>query len=125
MALNLELDDDLRREGLAREVVHSVQAARKAAGLEVSDSIALTLAGDAELIDAARAHEPYVAGETLASELSFDGADASGGATPPRSTAASCGSGSSGSSDQHVLPWRRYAMSGRNRAPETGRAYAA
>ncbi len=39
--------------------------------------IALTLAGDAELIDAARAHEPYVAGETLASELSFDGADAS------------------------------------------------
>jgi isoleucyl-tRNA synthetase len=81
VALNLELDDDLRREGLAREVVHSVQAARKAAGLEVSDSIALTLAGDAELIDAARAHEPYVAGETLASELSFDGAEAAHTAT--------------------------------------------
>jgi isoleucyl-tRNA synthetase len=73
VALRLELDEDLRREGLAREVVHSIQAARKAAGLEVSDHIALTLAGDAELIEAARAHEPYVAGETLASRLSYDG----------------------------------------------------
>jgi isoleucyl-tRNA synthetase len=80
VALNLELDEELRREGLAREVVHSVQAARKAAGLEVSDSIALTLTGDAELIAAARTHERYVAGETLAAEVSFDGADAAEGA---------------------------------------------
>ncbi|HEV2075029.1 MAG TPA: isoleucine--tRNA ligase [Thermoleophilaceae bacterium] len=78
VALNLELDDDLRHEGLAREVVHSIQAARKAAGLEVSDRIALRLAGDPVLIDAARAHEPYVAGETLATELTFDGADGAG-----------------------------------------------
>jgi isoleucyl-tRNA synthetase len=35
VALELELDDELRREGLAREVVHAVQNARKAAGLEV------------------------------------------------------------------------------------------
>ena len=41
----------------------------------MSDSIALTLAGDAELIEAARSHERYVAGETLATELSFDGAE--------------------------------------------------
>ena len=34
VALNLELDDELRREGLAREVVHAVQGARKDAGLE-------------------------------------------------------------------------------------------
>ena len=33
VALNLELDEDLRREGLAREIVHAVQAARKDAGL--------------------------------------------------------------------------------------------
>jgi isoleucyl-tRNA synthetase len=75
VALNLDLDDDLRREGLAREVVHSVQAARKAAGLEVSDRIALRLAGDSELLDAARSHERYVAGETLATELSYDTSD--------------------------------------------------
>jgi isoleucyl-tRNA synthetase len=75
VALNLELDDALRREGLAREVVHAVQAARKAAGLRVEDRISLTLGGDDELIDAARAHEEYVAGETLATTLGYDGAD--------------------------------------------------
>jgi isoleucyl-tRNA synthetase len=80
VALNLELDGDLRREGLAREVVHAVQAARKQAGLNVEDRISLTLAGDEELLDAARAHESYLAGETLAVELAYDGADAPAGA---------------------------------------------
>ena len=73
VALELALDDDLRREGLAREVVHAVQNARKAAGLEVEDRIALVLGGDDALLEAARAHEAYVSGETLAVELSFDG----------------------------------------------------
>jgi isoleucyl-tRNA synthetase len=73
VALNLELDDELLREGLAREVVHAIQNARKAAGLNVEDRIALTLGGDASLLDAVRAHEPYVTGETLATSLSFDG----------------------------------------------------
>jgi isoleucyl-tRNA synthetase len=71
VALELLLDDDLRREGLAREVVHAVQNARKAAGLAVEDRIALTLAGDAELLAAARAHEPYVTGETLATRIAY------------------------------------------------------
>src|SRR5687767_7619870 len=75
VALNLELDDELRREGLAREVVHAVQAARKNAGLEVDDRILLGLAGDEELREAARRHEDYVTGETLATSLAFDGAD--------------------------------------------------
>jgi isoleucyl-tRNA synthetase len=69
VALNLELDDDLRREALAREIVHAVQNARKDAGLEVEDRIALTLSGDEALLDAIRAHEPYVTGETLATSL--------------------------------------------------------
>ena len=43
VALDLELDDELRRETLAREIVHAVQAARKGAGLRVEDRIALTL----------------------------------------------------------------------------------
>jgi isoleucyl-tRNA synthetase len=74
VALNLELDDELRREGLAREVVHAVQSARKNAGLDVEDRISLTLAGDEELLAAAREHQDYVAGETLATSLDFDGA---------------------------------------------------
>jgi isoleucyl-tRNA synthetase len=73
VALELALDDDLRREGLAREIVHAVQAARKGAGLEVTDRIELALSGDAEVLDAARAHEAYVAGETLAVAVGYDG----------------------------------------------------
>jgi isoleucyl-tRNA synthetase len=71
VALELALDAALRREGLAREVVHAVQNARKAAGLQVEDRISLTLGGDAELLDAAREHEPYVAGETLATRVEY------------------------------------------------------
>ncbi|HEX8855127.1 MAG TPA: isoleucine--tRNA ligase [Thermoleophilaceae bacterium] len=72
VALNLELDDELLREGLAREVVRAIQAARKNAGLNVEDRIALTLAGDEELLAAVRAHEDYVTGETLTTSLQLD-----------------------------------------------------
>jgi isoleucyl-tRNA synthetase len=76
VALELDLDDELRREGLAREVVRAVQEARKEAGLEVSDRISLELDGDDELIEAAREHESYIAGETLATSVDYgpDGA---------------------------------------------------
>jgi isoleucyl-tRNA synthetase len=73
VALSLELDDELRTEGLAREIVHAVQNARKNAGLDVSDRIDLNLGGDEELIAAAREHEAYVAGETLATSVAYDG----------------------------------------------------
>src|SRR5688572_20984002 len=74
VALELELDGELIREGLAREVVHAVQNARKTAGLEVADRIELTLGGDEELLAAARAFEEYLAGETLAVAVTYDGA---------------------------------------------------
>jgi isoleucyl-tRNA synthetase len=75
VALQLELDDELRREGLAREIVHAVQNARKEAGLEITDRIELSLGGDPELLDAARAHEAYLAGEVLATALAYDATD--------------------------------------------------
>ena len=71
VALNLELDEGLRGEGIARDVVHAVQAARKDAGLDVVDRISLTLEGDAAILDAVRAHEQYVAGETLATSVAY------------------------------------------------------
>ncbi|HEV2856770.1 MAG TPA: isoleucine--tRNA ligase [Solirubrobacterales bacterium] len=73
VALQLELDDELRREGLAREIVHAVQIARKDAGLEITDRITLTLTGDKDLIDAAQAHQDYLATEVLATSVSYDG----------------------------------------------------
>ncbi len=45
LALDLALDDDLRRRGLAREVVRNVQDLRKETGLDVSDTIHLHLVG--------------------------------------------------------------------------------
>jgi isoleucyl-tRNA synthetase len=80
VALSLELDDELRREGLAREIVHAVQSARRDAGLDVTDRIELVLGGDDELLAAAREHEAYVAGETLATSVSYDG-DTTGATT--------------------------------------------
>jgi isoleucyl-tRNA synthetase len=76
VALELGLDDALRREGLAREIVHAIQGARKAAGLAVEDRIELALGGDAGLLEAAREHEAYVRRETLAIAVAYDGAGA-------------------------------------------------
>ena len=73
VALDLHIDDALRAEGFAREVVRAVQNERKAAGLAVADRIALTLGGDDALVAAARAHEDYVAGEVLAVSVAYDG----------------------------------------------------
>jgi isoleucyl-tRNA synthetase len=73
VALDLAMDDELRREGWAREIVRAVQNARKDAGLEVSDRIALTLGGDAELVAVAEEFERLVADEVLATSVDFGG----------------------------------------------------
>jgi isoleucyl-tRNA synthetase len=75
VALELELDDDLRREGLARDIVRAVQMARQQAGLDVTDRIALTLDGDHALLEAARSYQEYIAGETLATTVSYESLD--------------------------------------------------
>ncbi len=75
VALEIEIDDVLRVEGWARDIVRAVQNARQAAGLQVSDRIVLTLDGDGELLDATRAHEAYIAGETLATTVSYEALD--------------------------------------------------
>lgn len=71
VALELEIDAALRSEGLARTVLRQIQVARQAAGLDVTDRISLTLDGDAALLEAVRAHEAYVAGETLATHVIY------------------------------------------------------
>jgi isoleucyl-tRNA synthetase len=80
VALDVELDDVLRAEGRARDIVRAVQVARQDAGLQISDRILLTLDGDPVLLDAARAHQDYIAGETLATTVAYDRLD--GGAEP-------------------------------------------
>jgi isoleucyl-tRNA synthetase len=81
VALDLKIDDDLRAEGYAREIVHAVQGARKTAGLRVEDRIELALTGELPLIEAAQAHGDYVTGETLALNLLLED-DAAAAANP-------------------------------------------
>ena len=78
VALDLEITPELRRAGLAREVIRAIQEARKAAGFEVSDRIALSWAvldqdGTGESSDAmAQAmseHRDLIASEVLASTI--------------------------------------------------------
>jgi isoleucyl-tRNA synthetase len=70
VALDLDVTPELRREGLAREVIRLVQDGRKADGLEVSDRITLRWeAPDPELAAALTEHGPLIAGEVLATEF--------------------------------------------------------
>ncbi|MGH2882693.1 MAG: DUF5915 domain-containing protein, partial [Solirubrobacteraceae bacterium] len=77
VALELEIDEELRVEGWAREIVRVIQRARQDAGLQVTDRILLTIDGDESLIAAAHAHQGYIAGETLAVRVSYESLDGS------------------------------------------------
>jgi isoleucyl-tRNA synthetase len=74
--LDTSLTDELVNEGIAREIVRSVQDARKQAGLEVSDRILLGVSGSEGVNKALAAHRDYVMAETLATEWAVDQPDA-------------------------------------------------
>ena len=76
--LDTALDDALIAEGYARDVVRAVQDERKAAGLQVSDRIALTLRVPADKVAAVEAHRDLVTTETLALELVVEAVEATG-----------------------------------------------
>ncbi|MFD3453697.1 isoleucine--tRNA ligase [Streptomyces sp. NPDC058691] len=74
VALDLEVTPQLRRAGLARDVIRLVQEARKNSGLDVADRIALRwAAADAELASALEEHAGLVADEVLATDFASGG----------------------------------------------------
>jgi isoleucyl-tRNA synthetase len=68
-ALDPRVDERLRQEGLAREVVNRVQRLRKEAGYGYTDRIRLWIAGDQPVLAAVRGHTEFIQGETLARRL--------------------------------------------------------
>jgi isoleucyl-tRNA synthetase len=69
IALDTVVTPQLEAEGTARDVIRVIQQARRDAGLDVSDRITLVAGADGAVADAVRAHTAFIAGETLATEL--------------------------------------------------------
>jgi isoleucyl-tRNA synthetase len=76
VVLDTDVTPELADEGLVRDLVRVVQQARRSAGLDVADRISLLLEVSGEVERAARAHESFVASETLAESVSYGQASA-------------------------------------------------
>ena len=71
VVLDTAVTPELLAEGLARDVIRVVQQARRDAGLDVSDRIALRISAGAAVVAAVEAHQAFVTAETLSTSLSF------------------------------------------------------
>jgi isoleucyl-tRNA synthetase len=74
-AIDPELTPELRREGMARELISRVQRMRKDAGLAVSDRIRVWVGGDVAMLEAVTAHRDWIASEVLATNVAIGGAE--------------------------------------------------
>lgn len=74
IALEVTLTDDLKKEGLARELVNRLQNLRKDSGLEITDRIVVTLGKEEHLMAAVADYKDYICGQVLANELHFSDA---------------------------------------------------
>lgn len=72
VGLDTNITDDLKKEGLARDLVRGIQNLRKEAGLSVTDRIALKVFGDEDLKSAFEMFSDFVAGETLCVKIEFN-----------------------------------------------------
>lgn len=71
VALDITIDETLRSEGIARELVNRIQNLRKDSGLEVTDKIDITLLKDSIVEQAVNRNLDYIKTETLTAELQF------------------------------------------------------
>ena len=77
VALDLEITEELKNEGMAREIVKRIQAYRKSSGFEITDHIHVVLSHDDNLQKAVEAYHDYICSQVLADKLEF-GAPKSG-----------------------------------------------
>ncbi|HBG24330.1 MAG: isoleucine--tRNA ligase [Bacteroidetes bacterium GWF2_41_61] len=69
LALDITITDELRREGVARELVNRIQNLRKDSSFEVTDKIRIELESREEIEDTLTVYKDYICNQTLASEL--------------------------------------------------------
>jgi len=72
VALDLTLDDDLRAEGLARELIRALNDLRKSNGFALADRITVKLRAPARITAAANGHHAWIKAEVLAIDFQVD-----------------------------------------------------
>ena len=69
MALDITVTDDLRREGVARELINRIQNIRKDSGFEVTDRIRVEIEAKEAVVGAVAAYADYIGQQTLARDV--------------------------------------------------------
>ena len=72
VALDITITEDLKQEGIARELVNRIQNMRKDSGFEVTDKIRIKLLKDGLVEKAVESNLEYIKTETLTTELDFE-----------------------------------------------------
>ena len=84
VAMDTVVTDELRREGIARELVSKIQNIRKSSGFEITDKIRITISRNEQTDAAINEYNAYICNQVLANsmeltelnegtELEFDG----------------------------------------------------
>lgn len=69
VALDITITDDLRAEGIARELINRIQNIRKDSGFEVTDKIRVEIEQQEFVLPALKSFADYIASQTLAVEI--------------------------------------------------------
>ena len=71
VALDVTVTEELRREGVARELVNRIQNIRKSSGLEITDKIKITLSKNQQTDDAVNEYKDYICNQVLGTSLTL------------------------------------------------------
>jgi len=69
VALDITITDELKKEGIARELINRIQNLRKSHGYDITDKIRIVLRSDARIDDAVEKFKQYIANQVLAKEI--------------------------------------------------------
>ena len=71
VALEVTVTEELRREGIARELVNRIQNIRKSSGFEITDKIKITLSKNPQTDDAVNEYNDYIRNQVLGTSLTL------------------------------------------------------
>ena len=72
VALDINVTEELRKEGIAREFVNRIQNLRKDSGFDVTDKIKIEIESHEAIIEAVKAHSDYIGAQTLAVDVKLN-----------------------------------------------------